>query len=418
MNLLMYYVLRRFFIKLRFSDNEISLEKGLIIKRVSVMPLSSAVKATSRRTLIMRLIRAKEITVFTLGGKIVFYLSVNEHFPLLPENRFHGIKPRFSDVMFGAFIDTRALSGLFLFTAVLRKFNAIFGSEYFYKLIHALTKTADELEKILGFFRVTAPRILVTVAVFTLGAWTFAYIRKLINLCRFCVSKNSGLLFVKSGVLTLYEHALVLNSALSTNNAAMISCGTVTTLISRRAPLYFRGVMICPCVRRRDLSKTLKALCGETLPQDRLVSPKRAFLGHIAAPLSWFGIFAALIVLTYCSDRSVMLLKTVLYSGAIVNLYTAVLYLLYMRRSWIALGKDVTAMTARRGLRLYTAVFPNDVIRQRAVSQSLFQRRPGLCNVKLALVERGKITVRQLPNSEYLRRIPFRQLPRRAPPNL
>ena len=390
MNLLLYYVLRRLFVKLRFSDDEISLEKGLILKRASVMPLSSVVKVTSRRTLIMRLFRAKEVTVSTLGGEIMFYLSKNERLPFLPEKRSHSIRPRFREVMFGAFIDTRALSGLLVFTAVLRKFNAIFGSEYFNKLVTALTRTADELEKVLGFFRVAVPRILVTLAVFALGAWTFAFIRKLTRLCRFGVSKNGGLIFVRSGVFTLYEHSLVLNSA------AAISCDTVSTLIMHRAPLYFRGVMICPCVKRSELVKTLKTLCGAYAPQNRLASPKRAFFGHIAAPLSRFVVFAALIVLAYCSDYSALLLKTVLYSAAIVNLYAAALYLLYMSRSGIAFGKDVTAVTARRGLRLYTAVFPNDIIEQKAVSQSLFQRRPELCNVKLALVERRKFTVRQI----------------------
>lgn len=406
MNLLLYFVLRRVFVTLRFSDYEIYLEKGLILKRVSVMPLSSVVKVTSRRTIIMRLFRAKEVTVSALGGEIVFYLPRNERLPFLPEKRSPSVRPRFRDLMFGAFIDTRALAGLFAFTAILRKFNAIFGSEYFNKLLSALTRTADELEKVLGFFRVTVPRILVTVAVFTLGAWIFAYIRKLMRLSGFHISKSGGLIFVKSGVLTLYEHALVQNSAASTNSA-VISCDTLTTVITRRAPLYFRGVMICPCVKRGKLPKTLKALCGVKYPQNKLSSPKRAFLGHIAKPLLWFGVFAVFIAAAHRSDYSAMLLKTVLYSGAIVSLYTAALCLLYMSRSGIASGKDVTAVTARRSLRLYTAVFPDDAVKEKAVSQSLFQKRSGLCNVKLSLIEHRKITVRQISNSEYLRRTPF-----------
>lgn len=406
MNLLLYYVLRKLFVKLRFSDDEVSLEKGLIIKRVSVMPLSSVVKMTSRQTLTMRLFRAKEITLSSLGGELVFWLRRNEHLPFLPESRSETVRPRFRDAVFGAFIDTRALSGLFLFTAVLRKFNTIFGSEYFDRLITALKITADELERILGFFRVTVPRILITLAVFALGAWTFAFVRKLLRLCSFSVSRSRGLIFVSSGVITLYEHALVLNSA--TGTSAAISCDTVSTLITKRAPLYFRGVMIYPCVKRGELAKTLKDLCGITLPKNRLASPKRAFFGHIAAPLFWFGVFAVLIVLAYRSGYSVMLLKTVLYSGAIVKLYTVILYLFYSARSGIARHGNITAVTARRGLRLYTAVFSRDTVKQSAVSQNIFQKRSGLCNATLRLLERRKFTLRQIPNSEYLRRIPFR----------
>lgn len=419
MNFLLYYILRKFFVKLRFSDKEICLEKGLLLKRAAVMPLSSVVKITARRTLIMRLFLAKEITVFTLGGKLVFYLSKNERLPFLPQKRDNVIKARFGAAAFGAFIDTRALGGLFVFTAVLRKFSAILGSEYFNRLISVLTGTVNELEKALGFFRVAVPRIAVTLAVFALGAWVFAYVRKLLRLSRFRVSKNGGMLFVGSGVLTLYEHMLVQNSAelfgavsnqnsiKSPNSAAAIYCETVTTLITRRAPLYFRGVMVCPCVKRGELPKTLKTMFGMKIPQKKLRSPRRAFLGHIAAPLSWLGVFCALLAAAYCSGYSAMLLKTVLYSGAIVNLYTAVLYLLYMYRSGIACGKNGAAVYARRGLRLYTAVLPNGVIKQITVSQSLFQKRSGLCNFKLGIVERRKFIARQLPKKELLRRTPF-----------
>lgn len=408
MSFLLYYIFRKLFVTLRFSDDKISLERGLIIKRVCVMPLSSIVKVTSRRTLILRLFRAKEVTLFTLGGKLVLWLSKNERLPFLPEKPSRAVKARFRDVAFGAFIDTRALTGLFLFTAVLRKFNRIFGSEYFNRLITALKLTADELERILGFFRVAVPRILITLAVFALGAWTFAFVRKLLRLCRFSVSRSGDMLFVSSGVITLYEHALVLNSAGSNVAvAAAISCDTVSTLISNRAPLYFRGELISPCVKRDKLPKTLNALCGITLPQNGLVSPKRAFFGHIAEPLSRIGIFAALIVIVYCSDYSALLLKTVLYSGAIVAIYTAVLYLCYMRRSGIARRDDVTAVTARRGLRLYTAIFRDDAVKQSSVSQSVFQRRSGLCNATLSITERRKFTARQIPKSEYLRQTPL-----------
>ena len=276
MNFLFYYVLRKFFVKLRFSDKEISLEKGLLLKRLSVMPMNSVVRITSRRTLFLRLFRAKEIEVFTLGGKMRFFLSRNERLPFLPEKRRVIAKPRFREIMLGAFIDTRALGGIFVFAAVLRRISAIFGGEYLNYIISALSQTAGELEKALGFFRVTVPRIAITLAAFALGAWIFAYLRKLARLARFRVSVSGGVLFAESGVVTLYEHALVSNSAAS-SECAVIRCDTLTTVLARRAPLYFRGVMVCPCSKRIEL------------PAKRLSSPKRAFFGHIAGPLASLG---------------------------------------------------------------------------------------------------------------------------------
>lgn len=396
MNFLLYYVLRRLFVKLRFSDKEISLEKGLLLKRLSVIPLSAARRITSRRTPFMRLFRAKEIEIFTLGGKIRFYLPKNERLPFLPETSDKHViaTPRFREIMLGAFIDTRALGGLFVFAAVLRRISAIFGSEYFDQIISVLSQTADELEKALSFMRVTVPKVAVTLAVFALGAWAFAYLRKLARLARFRVAKSGGMLFVESGVVTLYEHALVPNSDIG-SECAVIRCDTLTTILARRAPLYVRGVMVCPSSRRGEL------------PEKRLSSPKRAFFGHIAAPLVWLGIFTAALGAVHLSDYSAMLLKTVLYSGIIVNLYTAVLYLLYMYRAGAAFTGELAAVSARRGLRLYTTVFPRGAVSQRAVSQSVFQRRSGLCNFRVSLMEHKRFTVRQVPKSELPRHTPF-----------
>lgn len=401
MKLLFYFILRKIFVKLEFSENGFTLTKGLLIKRAAVLPLSSVVRITVRRTLVMRLLHAKQVNVFTLGGKVEFYLSKNEPLPLMPQSRADPIKPRFRELAFGAFVDTRALGGLFVFAAALRRVSVLFGGEYFDRVITALTKTANDLERALRFFRITIPKIAVTLGVFALGSWVFAYIRKFLRLSRFCVfsEPNGGRVIVTSGVFTLYEHALVPNSA-------AVRSETLTSLITRRAPLYLRGVMIFPCVRRDMLPKTLNSLCGFEIPKDRISSPKRAFFGHILAPLLWLGVFAAVLFAAYRLDYS-ELLRIALYSGVIVKLYTIVLYLLYMRRSGIAFGGEYSAVTARRGLRLYTAVFPNDTVTLATTTQSIFQRRTGLCGEKIAVIGSGNFTARQIPKTELLRRTPF-----------
>lgn len=401
MNFLFYFLLRKYFVRLSLSSKQISLEKGLLLKRRSIMPLSCIVRITARRTLLMRIFGAKEINVFSLNGALRFYLKSGDRLPFLPKPSKPPIKPRFRDVAFGAFIDTRALGGVFVFTAVLRRISLVLGGEYVRELISVFTKTAAELEKALGFFKVAVPRAAVTLGVFALGAWVFAYIRKLLRLSAFRVSKADGLLFVSSGVLTLYEHALVPNSA------AAVYCDTITCLAARRAPLYLRGVMLLPCVKRDKLEKTLKALCGYKIPPNKLSPPPSAFLGYTAAPLAWAGAFGALLFAAYHGEHSAMLLKTVLYSGMVVSLYTAVLYLFYMYRSSLSADERFTAISARRGLRLYTAVFPSNIVTESAFKQSVFQRRRELCNFTLSLIERRSFTARQLPKNKFPRRIPF-----------
>lgn len=401
MSLLLYYILRKIFVELEITKTEIRLVKGLVVKRAVVLPRASIVRVTVRRTLVMRLLGAREVTVFTLGGKISFFLSANEPLPLIPQSCSAEFAPRFLETAFGAFVDTRALGGLFVFSAALRRVSAVFGGEYFDRVINALTKTANDLEKALKFFQITIPKIAITIGVFTLGAWIFAYIKKLLRLARFRVftETDGSRVIVSSGVFTLYEHALVPNSA-------AVAAETLTSLVTRRAPLYLRGVMICPCVKRKLLPRTLERLCGFKLPKNRVKSPKRAFFGHIASPLSWLGALVLGLLIAYRLEYS-ELLKIALYCGIIVNLYTVALYLLFMNRSGVALEDNFAAVISRRGLRLYTAVFPRSACVRSTITQSIFQRRSGLCNRKIAVVGDKRYTARLLPKRERPRRIPF-----------
>ena len=74
MSFLFYYILRRFFVRLEFTNNEIRLEKGILIKRAAVIPFSAITEIAVKRTLLLRLFRAKGAEIRTLGGKIKFYL--------------------------------------------------------------------------------------------------------------------------------------------------------------------------------------------------------------------------------------------------------------------------------------------------------------------------------------------------------
>lgn len=396
MNFLFYYILRRFFVRLEFTNNEIRLEKGLLIKRSAVLPVSAITETMVKRTLFLRLFRAKEAEIHTLNGKIKFYLHKNESLPFLPEFHTAQIKPRFGEILFGAFIDTRALGGIFVFVAILRKIGALFGGDYSNRIVAAISDAAENVRRALELLHIAVPKIAATLAVFALAAWITAFLRKTARLSRFEISRRGNILLVKSGLITLYERSLVLNS----NGLLAVSRDTITTITAGRAPLYLRNTMILPCVKRKNLSRTLRALCGITLPKSRISPPKRAFMGFCGAPLGWSGAFIAALVLVYSTRlRAAMLLKTALYSGFLVSLYAAAICLLYMKRSGIAAGESV-CVSSRRGLRLYNSVFPLGNIRMEKRSQSLFQLKSGLCNIRVFTIGRKKFLARQLIKSE------------------
>lgn len=400
MNLLLYFFLRRIFVKLDFTEKYIYLRKGVILSRFSVIPLSNIVRVTVERSLIMRIFGAKKVIVFTVRGNITFYLRKSEPLPFFPEIRSVSLKPRFSELLFGAFADTRALGGIALLAAFLRRLSKLFGGEYFDGVISAITDTAETLTNALAVLHIAVPKIAAVLAVFVLAAWSLAFARKLLRLANLRAARHGNLLRVQSGAITLYEHTLVLNSA-------AVSVSPLSAMLARRAPLYVRGVMIYPAAVKAKAAKIIRVLCNipiESAPRQK--PPKSSFFGFCAVPFWWSVGFSAALALVYISDslRSAMLLKTVLYCGLIVSLYAAAVSLVCMSRSGLTVGKRTVGLSMRRGLRLFAYSVPSGTITEETVSQSVFQRRTGLCHLRLATAERSRLTARQLVRKEIARR--------------
>ncbi|MBD5384605.1 MAG: PH domain-containing protein [Ruminococcaceae bacterium] len=403
MNLLLYYFLRKIFVRLDFTEKYIYLRKGVILRRFSVIPLSGIVRVTSERSLIMRIFGAKKIIVFTIRGKVTFYLRKSEKLPFLPEIRSVSIKPRFSEVMFGAFADTRALGGIALLAAFLRRLSSLFGGEYFDRVMSAISETAETLSNALSVLHIAVPRMAALLAVFVLAAWSLAFARKLLRLAKLRAARHGGILRVQSGVITLYDHTLVLNSA-------AVSVSPLSAMLAKRAPLYLRGVMIYPAVSKARSAKMIRVLCGILIDRaPQLKPPKSSFFGFCAAPFWWSIGFSAALALVYISDslRSAMLLKTALYCGLIVSLYAVAVSLVCMSRSGLTVGEHTVKLSMRRGLRLFAYSVPHRTIVEETFSQSIFQRRSGLCHIRLATAERSRLTARQLIKSEIPRYTPF-----------
>lgn len=374
MKLLLYYVLRRFFVKLETTDSCIILEKGIFLKRKTRLPLKSIVRATFRRSIPARILGAEEIMLYTLRGKLEFFLPKN-HVPISEPARFCKFSPW--KIAFGAFIDTRALGGIVIFAVILRKIGVILGGDYSRKLVALLFETAENVSHALAVVNIAVPGIAAAAGIFALASWLFAFVRKLFRLARFRSGSRGGYYFVKSGIITLYEHIIVRNSVVFTD--------TVMTLITNRSPMYCHRVMICPAVRRP----------GKRFPA--ISPPKSSFWGRCAVPLWCLAGFSAALVLLESSAefRKMLLLKTALYSGFFVSLYVTALFAAYMKRSALFFGKRAVRVSERRGMRLYTCIFPAGAV----VSQSVSRRFSGLCNVEFRTAQREKIFIRLIPEN-------------------
>ncbi|MBP1563096.1 MAG: hypothetical protein J6C38_05210 [Oscillospiraceae bacterium] len=393
MKVILFYILRIFFVKLELKGSPLIIEKRLIFRKTVLINRRDIVRVQTRRTLLLRLLHGKEVTIFTQNGKAVFYLSESEFPDFLPKSRNIGIKPRFPEILFGAFIDTRALAGIAVFAFTLRKIAKIFGGSYFDGIIRAIFTTAESLAKALEIAHIVFPKTAVFLAVFALLSWIFSFIRKILSLSRFEMSRKNGSVYVKSGLITLYENLLV------PNTAAVISRKTLFSFVTKRAPIYFRDVMIFPCAGGKAREKILRSFFDIKIrSQTPAKSPLRAVFGHCALPMwSFFGFSAALLLLFITGNGSALITRTLLTAGIIISAYLFGLFFLFMKNAESSFSDDFLMISTRKGTALYSAFFPAGLASGTVFRQSVFQQLSGLCSVSVKLYEHKTCTARLIP---------------------
>lgn len=397
MDFLLYFVLRRIFLRTELSPGNIVVTKGLLLRRRCEIPFAAVTKIEIRRTLVLRLLRGKRVEISTLSGGVFFYMRSNERLPFLPDYDGIHIKAGAFQSIAGAFVDTRALSGVITFGLFLNRIGGVFGSESFDRIMSAMLGAAEGLSQTLGALHIGVPRITALAAVFVGAAWLFVFFRKALGMLRFRLSCESGFITIQRGVFTLYEYRLVRN-----NLTACLRCDTLTTLLLRSAPLCCHDVMLFPPVSRRTADRILSKMCRLPLPQEgRIKPPFSAIFGHCAVPLGWLAGFAAALALTFIAEPiGADLVQSLLWSGVVISLWFTVTYAIYMRMSGASRERGMTGLAFRRGARLYTAVIPDVKIPMKKIGRNIFQKFSGMCDITLAVAGRRRYKLRNVPHRD------------------
>lgn len=396
MEFIFFCLLRRFFVKLDLSPEKAVVKKGLLIRRTSVLPLCAVTMIEVRRTLPLRFIKMKKIILHTLNGKLSFYLPKDENLPFLGNEKQHHIQPQLLSLIFGAFTDTRALSGVVIFSLAILRLGQLPG-DYYNKLMSALIITAEEMQKIFQLFDVTIPTFAAFLAVFVSAAWLFALARKLLRLYKFRICFSDRYVTIKHGLLTIYECTLVRNDLVP-----IIECDTLSTLVTGASPLYCHDRLLYPPTDRHTRERLLRLLFGVAPNAVRAVKPPpRAILGHCAAPLGWLAACSGAAILLWIGEYSgifsyTALIRSLLWSAAAVSLWFTMTYGIYMLHSFVYIGDDAV-ITHRSGARLYTVYIPKGRAAYCSIRTNPFQKRGGLCDAVITAAHSRRLKLRNLP---------------------
>ena len=162
----MYFLLRRIFLRIDLTSENIRVSKGLLLRRSFIIPAAAVTKVEIRRTPLVRLLRGKRVEISTLSGGVSFYMKTGEHIPFLPGYDGAYIQAKPFQAIVGAFIDTRALSGVITFGLFLNRIGNVFGGESFDRIMSALTGAAEEVTRLLALLHIGVPRVTAFAAVF------------------------------------------------------------------------------------------------------------------------------------------------------------------------------------------------------------------------------------------------------------
>jgi len=393
MEFIFYFILRRFFVSLQTDSERLILRKGLIFRRIYYVPISSVTVISQKRTPLLRLLRARKVTVRTLSGKISFYLRSYERFEILPKPKARAkLRARFGSSALCAFTHTRALGAAVVFATAISRVGSVLGSGYYDGIIAAIEQTAVGLSDFLDSLRITVPRITTVIAVFTGAAWLFAFINNLLKLSRFRLTLAEGFAKTSHGTFTLYEEVLVTNDL-----GAVLTRRTASALAFKAAPMYCFGTLLFPALKEKKRRSLLRIFLG-TKPPSALEAapPKRALLGHISCPL-WWSAANALLLFLCCITGSDPILRTVLWGGLSLSLWYCILYFLYMRRSGVSKTHSMLIISARKGTALHTLTLTK-AAEYRRFDRNIFQMHTGLCDV--CIFCRGKLKLK-LKNMYY-----------------
>ncbi len=400
MEILFYFLLRRFFVRLEFNDNSIRISKGLFLRRETVVPFNIITIVEIERTVPLRILKAKKITVKTLAGKVFFFLKKEE---ALPFSFGKGItmRPKTSASILGAFIDTKALSGVLVFSLTLNRIGNVFGKRYYDKIISVISDTAESLADTLSVFNVAIPKLTALITVFVCAAWLFALLKNFMKYARFRLISGKESVTVKRGLITLYECTVVLNNL----NAAVISV-TPATMIFRKSPIYVYNQMIFPAADDKTAKKIIYGALGIKIAGGRIYKPpKKAFFGHIAIPFWWAAGLAFVLILAYAAENlikgfSVPLLKSFLWIGTALSLWYCLLFGIYMKFSGISFGKRSLFIYSRHGASLKRVYIPYGADISYTIGVNIFQKRNGLCDLRVNCVGHRHFTIKNIDGIE------------------
>lgn len=386
------------------TDDGIYIKKGIIIVKNRYIPYGKLSVLSIEKPFYLIPLHAVRIHADTDGGlpttpdfAITIYRSELEGFrqkvtaPIINDGEIKRVYlPKNFYIAILSFIVSNTLTGVLFVSTFISGIGNVLGNEVEEQMKGQLTVIAQK-------YAFGIPPMAAILAIVILGGWAVSFILNLIRHLRFSVTRQSGSLYIKSGLVTRREYLLTVKRI----NLIELRQTFFTKLFGfYSAFIHCNGYgkrkdelsILMPAGERYDLQQNVKMLLPEIPICKPTIRPRKKYLSRfLVPPISWvLSVLAGWLLLFYfCPQFS----EIVFFIGIMAEI-PCVWYLLVKILSYFHTGvgfsEDVYTFNYTYGYRIKTIAVPKERIIRLTVRRSFFQLMSGCCDLVILTYSEGR----------------------------
>ncbi len=291
--------------------------------------------------------------------------------------------PGFFHVAFLSAVLSNTLTGVLFFSAVINKIGVLFGEDFRSRLVGTLTETAE-------FLAFGIPPLSALISLIILAGWFISFVKNVLRHNGFKITRKNCLLYIKSGLITTRHFSCKVNRI----NFVDIRQSIISKLFHLHIVLIRcigygkrkdNDSVLIPAASTKSLSRQLEDILPEFKIKKRQLKPKPgAVIRYCLIPF----LFAVILPLTanIMADFFKNWSQTIIFAGFILILPCIWLFLLNLINFFttgIACGSNNITIRYSYRFCLHTVIIPNDRISLIGVSQNIFQKSSGGCDLTI-----------------------------------
>lgn len=366
----------------------VGVRQGIFIRRTLHISAEDAASVEVERTPLLWLLGGRRILISTAGlrrrADARLYLSAEQAGTLFQlKNRHHDYRAQRWPVLVMALTGSNAAVGLLTIAPVLRQSGEVLGERVTQNVVGMVDRLVD-----LGL-----PTALRTAGNVLIIGWAVSAAHIYLRYAGFRARREKSYLHLSSGLFTHRDvlidrdkiTALELRQTLTMRVFSLFTA--IVTAAGYGRDISARPVLI-PAARPRDLSACLERLLpGFPIHGCQLRPIRRSWWRYVAAPLLLLAIGSGLWLLGAWWHGIALLWTS-------FSLWWLLVRWCGFGQAGFGCGNDAISLCYPRGLALYRVYLQRDVIDCVAVTRSWYQRRCGLCTVKIRCFGEKKRTHR------------------------